>query len=476
VGLINHQVKIALPKGRLLGETAALLQRAGWGLDGYHEKARFYRPKSVRFPNLLAKVFHEKDIPVQVAVGNYDLGICGLDWVEELLVKYPSSALVKVRNLGYGEGALYIAASRSEKATTIEDIQARTDIIRIAGEYPNLAESFALKNRLRRFSIFPLWGAAEVYPPESADLALIPLRNGSFNHDLVPISRVLDFSAFLIANKTSWGGKDLNNILASICNEVLPGEEQHPAPLRAMPGIAEQHLSEAIEDVVWLALPDGHQQLPALRLLNKAGIQIDDYPSAGGNRRPTTNLAGVMIKVIRPQDMPLQVANGNFALAITGRDWLREHLYQFPTSPVKELLDLKFGRVKIVAVVSRDLSIDDVYSLRKQGAEHSAPFRVASEYVNIADKYARDNHLGLYRVIPTWGASEAFLPEDADLLIENTQTGRTLAQHNLKVVDTLFESTACLIGNSNITLTSIKGKRIKSIIETLQAVAEDNLN
>ncbi len=74
------QIKIALPKGRLQRKTGALLQQADWGLDGYHEKADFYHPKSQKFPRLLAKVLHEKDIPIQVAVGNYDLGICGLDW------------------------------------------------------------------------------------------------------------------------------------------------------------------------------------------------------------------------------------------------------------------------------------------------------------------------------------------------------------------------------------------------------------
>ncbi|GAJ16501.1 unnamed protein product, partial [marine sediment metagenome] len=52
-------------------------------------------------------------------------------------------------------------------------------------------------------------------------------------------------------------------------------------------------------------------------MLNKAGIQVCDYPSEAGNRRPTTNLDRVTIKVIRPQDMPLQVANDNFDLAIT---------------------------------------------------------------------------------------------------------------------------------------------------------------
>jgi len=99
--------------------------------------------------------------------------------------------------------------------------------------------------------------------------------------------------------------------------------------------------------------------------------------------------------------------------------------------------------------------------------------RVASEYVNIADKYARDNHLGVYRVIPTWGASEAFLPEDADLLIENTETGRTIARHNLKIIDTLFESTACLIGSTGRVFSSTKSERIKSIIETLRTAVED---
>ena len=475
--MINNPIKIALPKGRLLDETASLLHRAGWGLGGYDERMRFYRLKSAKFPHLSAKVFHEKDIPIQVAVGNYDLGICGLDWVEELLVKYPSSALVKVKNLEYGEGALYMVANRSEEASSVEEIQAKSDTVRIASEYPNLAESYALDLRLRRFSIFPLWGAAEVYPPESADLALISARAEAelFNYDLVPVSKVLGFNAYLIANRTSWEAKDLSEMLASIYDESVVTEQRPSSPdMVSVPEKTTQYpLREAAESMVRLALPDGHQQLPTLRLLSKAGIQIDDYPSAVGNRRPTTNLPGVMIKVIRPQDMPLQVANGNFDLAITGRDWLMEHLYRFPSSPVKELLDLKLGKVKIVAVVSNDLPVTDAHGLRQLNAERLVPLRVASEYVNIADKYARDNHLGLYRVVPTWGASEAFLPEDADLLIENTETGQTLARHNLKIIDTLFESTACLIGGKDSLFSPSKGERMEFITERLRAAVED---
>lgn len=482
---VDKQLKIALPKGRLLAETATLLQRAEWGLSGYHEGAPSYRLASQRFPHLLTKVFHEKDIPIQVAVGNYDLGICGLDWVEELLVKYPSSALLKLRNLGYGEGTLYLVAGRSAALPAVETMQTNGATIRLASEYPNLAEAFALHQRLRRFSIFPLWGAAEAYPPESADLALISGRAGeeTFNHNLVPISTILGFSAYLIANKTSWERQDLSQILASI-EATMPAwlwehqrdkalEIKNSPPGQMPPASGQKPDAENTKVLVRLALPDGHQQKPTVALLTKAGIRLDDYPSAFGNRRPTISLAGVRVKVIRPQDMPLQVANGNFDLAITGKDWLAEHLYQFPSSPVTELLDLKFGKVKIVAVVSNDAPVTDADSLQQLYAERLAPIRVASEYTNIADKYARDNRLGVYRVIPTWGASEAFVPEDADLLIENTETGRTIARHNLKIIDTLFQSTACLVGNKDSVSSSTKGERMKSIIEILGAAVEE---
>ena len=474
---MDNQLKIALPKGRLQTETADWLEKAGWGLNDYQEGSRSYRLKSERFPSLFAKVFHEKDVPVQVAVGNYDLGICGRDWVEELLVKYPSAALVKVRNLGYGASALYMAASRSFPCA--EEMKARGEITRIASEYPNLAESFALNLRLKRFSVFPLWGAAEAYPPESAELALLAGTPDAeyFNHDLMAISKVLDSNAYLIANKSSWEKKDLSQVLASLKDNDSVVSEPHSSVTvkeKAVKSTGAYSSVETAGGMLCLALPDGHQQEPAAEVLRRAGIRVDDYPSSNGNRRPTSSLDGVAIKVIRPQDMPLQVANGNFDLAITGRDWLNEHLYQFPASPVTGLLDLKFGWVRLVAVVTNDLPVDSVYGLKQLYAARSVPIRIASEYVNVADKYARDNLLGMYRVIPTWGATEAFLPEDADLLIENTQTGRTLAQHNLKIIDTLFESTACLIGNKNSLACPVVAKKMKSIIATLKAAVESS--
>ncbi|HEX78603.1 MAG TPA: ATP phosphoribosyltransferase, partial [Dehalococcoidia bacterium] len=233
------------------------------------------------------------------------------------------------------------------------------------------------------------------------------------------------------------------------------------------------YIKEAGKSAIRLALPDGHQQVHVHRILDNAGIEIEDYPSKTGNRRPKIGMDGICTKVIRPQDMPLQVANGNFDIAITGRDWLTEHLEQFPSSPVKEILDLKYGWVKIVAVVNNDVAADNIDSLRQICRNGNKSYRVASEYVNIADRYARDNHLGMYRIIPTWGASEAFLPEDADLLIENTETGGTIARHNLKIIDTLFESTACMIGNTTAMSNTVKSERLVPIVERLRkAVGE----
>ncbi len=464
-------IKLALPKGRLLRKTAAMLQKAEWGIDDYHSKTGFYRPCSQKFPDLLLRVFHEKDIPIQIAMGNYDLGICCLDWIEELLVKYPSSDIVKVKDLAYGEGALYVASTSSP-----DRVWSNGSPVRIASEYPNLAESYALKKRLGRFSIFPVWGAAEVYPPENADMALLAARSASdlTGYGIVSLVNVLNFSAFLITSRRSWESQDLDKIVKSIIDTLSGVEKKEPRVAdicpTGIPGFA--HAGKVSDDVVRLALPDGHQQQYAAKLLKDAGIELDDYPSEVGNRRPAINLAGVAVKVIRPQDMPQQVAGGNFDLAITGRDWLTEHLVQFPSSPVCELADLKLGRVRLVAVVSRDLPVNDVVSLSRLILEKATPLRVASEYVNIADKYARDNHLGHYRVIPTWGATEAFLPEDADLLIENTETGRTIARHNLKIIDNLFESTACLIGNRNARPSSIKAERMDSFVNKLRAAAD----
>ena len=461
------ELGIALPKGRLLAATADILTRAGLEIDDYSDKARLYRLKSKLHPGLRAKIFQEKDIPIQVATGNYDLGICGLDWLEEQLVKFRSSDLVKLKNLGYGDGAVYAAVC--DASYDGQTLTTRTPLVRIASEYPNLAEALAQRLRLKRFSVFPLWGAAEAYPPDNADIILLSRKTEDelSCHGLAVLGKVVDFKAVLIANRCSLKEKDLSEFISAI-GSVLPAGTQGRVAAHEMDSI-DINVDARSDDpaAVRLALPDGHQQAHVRKILDAAGISVEDYPSASGNRSPQSGIGGVSIKVIRPQDMPLQVANGNFDIAITGRDWLTDHKHQFPTSPVIELMDLKYGWVRIVAVVDNTIPVNGRADLKPHCNQLGRPYRVASEYVNIADNYARENQLGLYRIIPTWGATEAFLPEDADMLIENTETGSTIARHNLKIIDTLFESTACVIGRQDAEAGELKRGRIANFLSAM---------
>lgn len=205
--------------------------------------------------------------------------------------------------------------------------------------------------------------------------------------------------------------------------------------------------------MIRLALPDGHQQKHVIGLFEKTGIRLKGYDRGAPQTRPEINIDGISITVIRPQDMPTQVAVGNFDIAFTGVDWLFDHNAKFPKSPVEGLLDLGVGRVRVVAVVRDEVPADDLDKLKGLITDGYFPksfFRLASEYINIADHFAMKNRIENYRVIPTYGATEALLPEDADMIIENTETGTTLKKNKLKIVDELFTSVGCIIGRAGI--------------------------
>jgi ATP phosphoribosyltransferase len=287
---------------------------------------------------------------------------------------------------------------------------------------------------------------------------------------LIPLEKLLSVTAFLIANKESLENKDLSQVLACLSSQLTA------APQTSIEEELDSSKELKVPRPSWsakeinLALPDGHQQAPAAQFLKRVGLAIEGYCDGEIRRRPSADFDWLGIKVIRPQDMPLQVANGNFDLAITGEDWLREHLYRFPSSPVKKLFALGFGEVKIVAAISQEMPVsntDDLRSLVQSG--RFTPLKVASEYINIADKYLRDNHINPYKLIPTWGASEAFLPEDADMLIDNVQTGKTLKQHQLKIIDVLFRSSACVISNKDSLTSSDKKEKMQFLTQKLRA-------
>jgi len=447
----SRVIKFALPAGDLRPSIADLLDASGLRVDGYGEGSRSYRLSVPSLDHVTVRVFREKDIPVQVALGNYDLGICGLGWVTEIQARFKQRVIVPLCDLGAGSAGIYAAASASSHSR-LDDL-ASLDKVRIASDYPNLAEAFALAARLPSYRVQPVWGAAEAYPPEDADCIVVSAADEESlrRHGLAPLSRLLNTSAWLIGNASALADRDLSAVLTPLASRPSPAQQAPrlnlPSPITN--GIERVPRSRE-RDVLRMAVPDGHQQRHVAAALRDAGLYFEGYDDGAPVRRPGSSIDGLEVKVIRPHDMPALVATGEMDIAITGRDCLMEHRYSFPTSPAIELLDLQRGQYNLSAVVSQDVPASTIHeALEYWRARGRKVLRLASEFPATADHYARSRHFWRYQVISIAGASEGFVPEDADLLIEGTETGKTLAENNLKAIDLLYRSTTCVIGRKD---------------------------
>jgi len=446
-------IKIALPAGDLRPPVADVLISSGLHVEGYGEGSRAYRLSVRGRDDLGVRVFRERDIPIQIALGNYDLGVCSLSWVKEMQAFFPAQPIVPVCDLGAGAFGVY-AASSIIVGGRLREIAALPSV-RIASDYPNLAEAFAMAARLPRYRVQSVWGAAEAYPPEDADAVVIAGANEAAvrAHGLLPLHCLLQSSAWLIANAASLRRKELASVIGPLMSAAQPGgtpDVSLPAPVPSN-GVRRDAAEE--RTAVRMAIPDGHQQRHVVDALVDAGLTFAGYDETACVRRPASGIDGLEVKVVRPHDMPQLVALGQFDIAITGRDCLLEHLHRFPSSPVQELVDLQRGQYNLSAVVTEDLPADTIEdALAHWRREGKASIRVASEFMGTADYYARSRHLWRYQVMPIAGASEGFVPEDAELLIEGTETGKTLRENRLKPIDLLYRSTTCVIGRKGATL------------------------
>ena len=95
----NDGIRIALPRGNMRNALGELLARHDFVVDGYLEGSRVYRFEVNDRPDLQVRVFSDADIPIQVALGNYDLAICSRTWVDELLTRYQHNSIISVKNL-----------------------------------------------------------------------------------------------------------------------------------------------------------------------------------------------------------------------------------------------------------------------------------------------------------------------------------------------------------------------------------------
>jgi ATP phosphoribosyltransferase len=438
-------IRVALPRGDLRTPLAERLIAAGFVAEGYGEGSRSYRFAVDGRPEVLVRVFADRDIPIQVALGQYDLGITSGVWVDELLARYRHDSIVTLRALDVGAAQLVLAGAPGADVAAL----AAAGTVRVATEYPNLATRYLNGLRMPDYRVFTVWGQAEAWPSEDAELAVCPARAADAE-GLSTLVVVQAGSARLIGNREAITNNDLQQALEPLMRlPAVDASDPIAEPVAMQLNGSRRGVAPARRSTLRIAVPDGHAQRHTVASLIDAGISFDGYDESNATRRPASDIEGVEVKVLRPQDMPVAVALGLYDLALTGRDWLAAHQASFPTSPVEELLDLGRSRYQLGAVVADDLPVETIDEAivywRRDDPQHA--IRVASEYVPLADHYARERHLGRYRVIPISGASEGFVPDDAEILIEGVETGETMRANGLRMIDVIMESTSCVIGS-----------------------------
>ncbi len=189
-----------------------------------------------------------------------------------------------------------------------------------------------------------------------------------------------------------------------------------------------------------LVLPKGSLERATLALFEAADLPVKrssdrDYHGTVDDHRVER------VSLLRPQEIPRYVEEGFFDLGITGRDWIEE-----TGSKVVSLARLPYSKqtaspVRIVLAVHRDLGVSRPDELRPG-------LRVSTEYPALTKRYF--DELGLAaRIFPSYGATEAKVPEIVDAMVDLTETGSTLRNHGMVVIDTLLTSWTEVVANAS---------------------------
>ncbi|HLI16091.1 MAG TPA: ATP phosphoribosyltransferase [Acidimicrobiales bacterium] len=187
-----------------------------------------------------------------------------------------------------------------------------------------------------------------------------------------------------------------------------------------------------------LVLPKGSLERATLDLFAAADLAVQrgsevDYRGSIDDPRVEE------VRILRPQEIPLYVAEGLFDLGITGRDWIEE-----TGAEVVSLGRLAYSKntsrpIRVVLAVGETSPVHAVGDL-PEGA------RVATEYPRLTARYLAEHGVKA-DIALSYGATEAKVPEIADAVVEITETGRALRAAGLRVVATILESYTELIAN-----------------------------
>ena len=208
-------------------------------------------------------------------------------------------------------------------------------------------------------------------------------------------------------------------------------------------------------DTTRLALPKGRMQAGVLGLLTDAGVRVE----LGERRyRPSISVAGFSAKLLKPQNVVEMLHAGSRDVGFAGADWVDEL-----GGTLVELLDTGLDPVRVVAAAP--------VSLAEKGLEPDTSLTIASEYQRLAGRWIEARGLDA-TLVRSYGATEVFPPEDADVIVDNTATGATLEANGLRVVDELMTSSTRLYANPRALEDARHRERIEDLVLVLRSVVE----
>jgi ATP phosphoribosyltransferase len=174
--------------------------------------------------------------------------------------------------------------------------------------------------------------------------------------------------------------------------------------------------------------------------LAKGGLNLRKVGHARGYRGEIEGLAGVDVAFVSASEIVAELNRGRAHLGVTGEDLVRENISN-ASERVDFLTPLGFGRADVVvAVPGCWVDVAEVADLEAAAVafrrEHGRPFRVATKYVNLTRRFFAAKGLIDYRIVESLGATEGTpAAGTADIIVDITTTGATLAANGLKVLE-----------------------------------------
>lgn len=204
-------------------------------------------------------------------------------------------------------------------------------------------------------------------------------------------------------------------------------------------------------NVLKLGLPKGSLQEATLRLFRKAGYHIS---VSSRSYYPVFDDPEISSMLIRAQEMARYVEDGVLDCGLTGKDWVLEQ-----NADVVEVCELQYGKegfkpVRWVVAVPADSKIKTLKDLEGK--------RIATELVGFTKRYLRSKGVKA-EVDFSWGATEVKPPHLADAIVELTETGTSLRANNLRIVETIIESTTRFVANKKAWQDKWKRRKMENL-------------